>query len=84
MNRFLEDGKWKCTKCGACCHFVRLVIPQFDRGDGACIYLTTENTCAIYETRPEICRVDTKNATDEELAKACKMVNDIIDQDEKA
>ncbi len=26
--------------------------------DGACAYLTPENECAIYETRPRVCRVD--------------------------
>jgi len=29
-----------------------------DRGDGACVHLQEDNTCEIYETRPEICRVD--------------------------
>lgn len=31
-------------------------MPQ--REDGACIHLTQDNKCSIYETRPEICRVD--------------------------
>lgn len=30
-----------------------------DRGDGICRYLNLEtNLCSIYETRPEVCRVD--------------------------
>lgn len=28
------------------------------RADGACLHLTADNRCAIYETRPAICRVD--------------------------
>lgn len=32
------------------------VMPQ--REDGACIYLDENNQCKIYETRPELCRVD--------------------------
>ena len=29
-----------------------------DRGDGACANLNEKNQCSIYETRPDICRVD--------------------------
>lgn len=29
-----------------------------DRGDGACVYLTQENLCSIYETRPELCNME--------------------------
>jgi len=29
-----------------------------DRGDGACGNLNENNQCSIYETRPDICRVD--------------------------
>lgn len=31
-------------------------MPQ--REDGACINLAEDNTCKIYETRPDFCRVD--------------------------
>ena len=30
-------------------------MPQ--RKDGACIYLAEDNTCKIYETRPQFCSV---------------------------
>lgn len=49
-----------CDKCGECCRHVDR-IPQlaaFDSGNGICQYLT-DNLCSIYETRPDICRVDT-------------------------
>lgn len=48
-----------CAKCGECCRHIDLIpqLVQFDRGDGSCIYLRG-NLCAIYESRPEICRVD--------------------------
>ncbi len=51
---------FECSKCGACCRFVGAVaeMQAYDRGDGACRHLTPGNLCAIYETRPEICRVD--------------------------
>ena len=32
------------------------LMPQ--RKDGACIHLAEDNTCQIYETRPEMCRVN--------------------------
>lgn len=48
-----------CTKCGECCKNIRH-IPQlvdFDDGTGVCIHLKN-NLCDIYESRPEICNVD--------------------------
>lgn len=48
-----------CTKCGECCRHVKEtgLLAELDRGDGCCRYLTG-NLCAIYETRPLLCRVD--------------------------
>jgi len=34
------------------------LLKEFDRGDGVCKYLTDDRKCAIYEDRPDICRVD--------------------------
>ena len=55
---------FNCTSCGACCRIVGL-IPEFRErfftwinNDGACKHLQEDNTCGIYETRPDICRVD--------------------------
>lgn len=28
------------------------------REDGACIHLQEDNLCAIYDTRPEVCRIN--------------------------
>lgn len=50
-----------CTRCGACCRRVNnsLETMQFDRGDGVCRqYNDDTKQCKIYETRPDICRVD--------------------------
>lgn len=48
-----------CNGCGACCRRVTRVIPNWPtRPDGACVHLTQDNRCAIYETRPIVCRVD--------------------------
>lgn len=77
-QEFLKDGKWTCNKCGACCRFVWLVLPELDRGDGTCQHLLADNTCGIYEIRPEQCRVNTQHFSDEILAEACAYVNDIV------
>ena len=49
-----------CTKCGECCRHIGRIpeLAGFDRGDGVCIHLN-ENLCQIYDTRPDVCRVDT-------------------------
>lgn len=63
---------FKCWQCGACCRFIGFKIPEFDRGDKACIHLTEENTCAIYKERPEVCRLDpSRDPKDQE--KWCKL-----------
>ena len=47
--------KIECTLCGACC--VAPDIAALDKPLGvACQHLGMDNLCAIYETRPEICR----------------------------
>ena len=53
MSEFL------CSECGACCRIAgeHGFMPQ--RGDGACLYLTEDNLCEIYDTRPELCNVKT-------------------------
>lgn len=50
--------EFQCSKCGACCRRAGQsgLMPQ--REDGACIHLDNDNTCKIYETRPDICRVE--------------------------
>lgn len=45
-----------CENCKAyCCRVIGKIIPEFDRGDCACIHLTEDNKCEIYENRPLIC-----------------------------
>ena len=50
--------KFQCSKCGACCRRAGKLGLMPKREDGACIHLADDNTCKIYETRPEFCRVD--------------------------
>ena len=54
-----KKSAFPCSQCGECCRHIDR-IPQlsaFDMGTGICIHLKN-NLCEIYETRPEICRVD--------------------------
>ena len=47
-----------CSQCSACCrNIAHLNLPH--NGDGICLNLNKKtNKCSIYETRPDICRVD--------------------------
>lgn len=49
-----------CTKCGACCRRVGLSPFAEDLADrdGSCRHLNADNTCSIYEQRPDVCRID--------------------------
>lgn len=52
-----------CTSCGACCKYLHLAdeLQEFDRGDGTCMHLDEiTNRCGIYETRPDICNIQTQ------------------------
>lgn len=52
-----------CNQCGACCrHVNRARETQFlNRGDGVCRhYQATSHLCAIYDKRPQICRVESQ------------------------
>lgn len=54
----MVTNPYPCTACGACCVVLPRLVPNWPlREDGACSHLNSENRCAIYETRPNICRV---------------------------
>lgn len=49
-----------CSNCGACCKSIRLssLTISLDRGDGICRHFDESgNLCSIYETRPQVCNV---------------------------
>ena len=52
-----EYAPYPCQKCGMCCRRVDLIpeMRAYNRGDGVCIHLKVDNTCAIYEHRPNLC-----------------------------
>jgi Fe-S-cluster containining protein len=51
------DKPFNCWSCGACCKNCDKIeaLKEYNRGDGVCKHLTSDNLCSIYETRPEIC-----------------------------
>jgi Fe-S-cluster containining protein len=50
---------FRCSGCGLCCKVAPLVHPDWPkRADGACLHLSEDNRCKIYEARPRACRVD--------------------------
>ena len=58
-----EKPSFKCLRCGACCKLVGLsIIPEIaalaKKDSDECKYLSSDNLCSIYETRPLYCRVD--------------------------
>lgn len=86
------SNKFKCSGCGACC-MVAASVGLPDRGDGACVYLTEDNQCSIYEDRPLICRVDdlfehidhglTREEWNESNTKSCHNLIDELGLDKK-
>lgn len=53
--------EFPCTKCGACCKLVPdAVLDIFSlpkSPTGGCGYLKQDNSCSIYDNRPDICNV---------------------------
>ncbi len=52
---------YPCTGCGLCCKHIGSIseLKDYDLGNGVCKYLDVlTNSCVIYDTRPDICRVD--------------------------
>ena len=47
-----------CTKCGACCMKAGELGFMPSKEDGSCIHLNEDNICDIYDTRPDICRIE--------------------------
>jgi Fe-S-cluster containining protein len=50
----LEEFKWSCKSCGICCE----IFSQYTLGH-QCPKLREDRTCAIYNTRPKDCRIET-------------------------
>ena len=72
--------KWECQKCGACCKFAGYFIEGFDRGDKVCKFLTENNICSIYESRPDICSTRPFEISDEQAFNLCDYLRNLIKQ----
>ena len=80
-----------CEHCGKCCRLCHLIdeLKHLDSGDGSCIHLTSDNKCAIFETRPDACNGDKIYARDwshiskEDYCKACEVFHKIIKENVK-
>jgi Fe-S-cluster containining protein len=60
-------SKFPCVGCGACCRKLNLLsekqlkeVNLEAREDGSCVNLNEDNSCAVYENRPEICIVSNR------------------------
>jgi Fe-S-cluster containining protein len=64
---------WECSKCGACCKYAK--CKDYVNG-----------LCAIYETRPEICRVSQydKEHNEDMLNKACELIRNKLKERDHA
>ncbi|WP_374759877.1 YkgJ family cysteine cluster protein [Iodobacter sp.] len=49
-----------CTKCGQCCKNIGKIkqLSEFHLGNGICIYFNENVGCTIYQSRPDVCRID--------------------------
>ena len=48
--------EFNCSQCGACCKQAGLIgLPT--KEDGSCKFLSEDNKCSIYDTRPDICNI---------------------------
>lgn len=68
---------WECSKCGACCRniVVYAILPNFwDEKNLKCKYLSKNNLCKIYSTRPSICRITEVEKTNPLLTKVCEIL----------
>ena len=70
-----EEYEFPCTRCGACCIFLPKHFGFDLREDGACIHLSEDNLCKIYDERPQLCRHQPET-TYEHHAVACNWLQE--------
>lgn len=63
----VEEEKWECDKCGACCE---VIYPKFF-GKDCELYDKETKTCKDYENRPEMCRTNLLLRGDKFYINAC-------------
>ena len=89
-SRSIKSKEFNCWQCGACCHYVGSVpaMKDFDRGDGVCMFLEDNNSCGVYEFRPDACRTSvmferfwSKSMTWEEYVVASEVICKVMDNE---
>jgi len=68
LKKVLGKQDFPCSGCGACCRRVGMALkhskefkdqfPYGSKKDGSCEKLNKEGQCSVYNSRPDICRVD--------------------------
>ncbi len=68
-----------CSQCGACCRRAATIkdFPEETKEDGSCIHLE-DNKCKIYDTRPDICRVEKQAKTSKLTQKKFYQLNNSL------
>ena len=87
----MSTNKFPCVGCGACCRKLHLLNEEQlkdagleAREDGSCVNLKEDNSCSIYEDRPDICIVSNRGTdyTSEEYNKiVADICNDWMDEE---
>jgi Fe-S-cluster containining protein len=87
----MSTNKFPCVGCGACCRKLNLLSEEQlkevnlkAREDGSCVNLNEDNSCAVYEDRPEICIVSNRGTgyTTEEYHKmVAEICNEWMDEE---
>lgn len=87
----MSTNKFPCVGCGACCRKLHLLkeeqlkdVGLEAREDGSCVNLKEDNSCSIYEDRPDICIVSNRGTdyTSEEYNKiVADICNDWMDEE---
>ena len=56
----MSTAPFSCDKCGACCTLAGMIpeLRAMALPNGQCVHLADDCTCEIYDSRPDICRVD--------------------------
>lgn len=88
----MSSPRFECDRCGLCCRLIGNVpqLKHFDRGDGVCVHLTSDNLCDIYDNRPEVCSVErmysrfaeklTKDEYLDAMSRSCTMLKSHFDE----
>lgn len=75
----IQAMRFPCTRCGCCCRRANL-IPRdaqfpYKTHKGVCEMLAEDNTCKVYDHRPDVCRIDAHDTSERWYRMNAKMCN---------